>query len=208
VTATSKNRLALAIVTALALASAAALAACGSSGSTDQADAADAAPPSNPAAFNWLHPSPPPHSWQVSRLPNGKAVLAYPADWRSTTSDPGTRTAAIRTPAGRIAGYLNATPQQGEESLSNWSTFRLDHNGDEGDTHIHLVAADTNLAFRQGHGSCVIDDYTSSSGHRYREIACIVAGAKATTVVVGAAPPGDWNSERPALEGSISAFKT
>jgi hypothetical protein len=62
--------------------------------------------------------------------------------------------------------------------------------------------------FRGGHGSCVIDDYRSSSGHQYREVACIVAGTKATTVIVGAAPPQDWHSQSPAIERAISAFKT
>ena len=144
----------------------------------------------------------------MSRLPNGSASLAFPAHWRSIVSDPGTRSAATRTGSGRIAGYLNVTPRQGPETLANWSTFRVDHNRDEGDTNVRLVASASNLAFRRGHGSCVIDDYLSSSGHPYREIACIVAGAKATTVIVGAAPPADWHAQAPALERSISAFKT
>ena len=62
--------------------------------------------------------------------------------------------------------------------------------------------------FRGGHGSCVIDDYRSSSGHQYREVACIVAGTKATTVIVGAATPRYWQQEHSALERSISAFQT
>ena len=121
---------------------------------------------------------------------------------------PETRTAATRTNVGRIAGYLNATPQQGDETLANWGTFRVNHNKDEGDTNVKLVAAADNVMFRGGHGSCVIDDYRSSSGHQYREIACIVAGTNATTVIVGAAPPQDWHSQSPAIERAISAFKT
>jgi len=161
-----------------------------------------------PQAFNWLHPAPPPGSWHISKLPNGKAQLAFPASWRSIVSDPGTRTAAIRSSGGHIVGYLNATPRQGDESLAGWSSFRIDHNQEEGDTNVKLVAAADNLMFRGGHGSCVIDDYRSSSGHQYREVACIVAGTKATTVIVGAAPPQDWHSQGPAIERAISAFKT
>jgi hypothetical protein len=69
------------------------------------------------------------------------------------------------------------------------------------------IASVTNLRFRDGHGSCVIDGYTSSTGHRYREIACIVAGTSATTVVVGAAPPARWHQKAPVIERSISAFE-
>lgn len=205
----TSSRIARAIVAALAVASAAAFAACGSTTSAEvSSSSTDAPTPMHPQAFAWLHPAPPPGSWHVSTLPNGKAQLAFPARWRSIVSDPGTRSAAIRPNGGRIAGYLNATPQQGDETLADWGTFRVDHNKDEGDTNLRLVASATNLAFRNGHGSCVIDDYRSSSGHRYREIACIVAGANATTVVVGAAPPTDWHSQGPALERAISAFKT
>jgi hypothetical protein len=197
-TATS-SRPWLAIVSALALASAAALVACGS-------DAP--APASNPEAFGWLRPSPPPHGWQESRLPDGSARLSYPRRWTSIRSDPGTATAALRTGAGEIRGYLNATPQQGEETLENWASFRVDHNRDEGDVNVAPVASATNLRFPGGRGSCVIDTYTSSTGHSYREIACIVAGGTATTVVVGAAPPRQWPRQGPAIERAISSFLT
>jgi hypothetical protein len=188
---------ALAIVAALA--SAAALAACGSG--------------SNPAAghahaFAWLRPSAAPRSWHTSRLPDGAARMAYPLRWRSIRSDPGTVSAATRAESGAIRGYLNATPQQGAETLGSWSSFRVDHNGDEGDVNVKQVASATNLRFRHAHGSCVIDTYSSSTGHRYREIACIVAGARATTVVVGAAPPAQWAQQGPAIERAISSFIT
>ena len=140
--------------------------------------------------------------------PQRQGPARLPRDWRSIVSDPGTRTAAIRSSGGHIVGYLNATPRQGDESLAGWSSFRIEHNQEEGDTNVKLVAAADNLMFRGGHGSCVIDDYRSSSGHQYREVACIVAGTKATTVIVGAAPPQDWHSQSPAIERAISAFKT
>ena len=145
-------------------------------------------------AFAWLRPSPPPRAWHTGRLPGGVARLAYPPGWQSIRSDPGTFSAAVRGPSGEIRGYLNATPRQGAERLSNWASFRVDHNRDEGDVDVKPVASATNLRFRNGHGSCVIDTYKSSSGRSYREIACIVAGARATTVVVGAAPPAQWSA--------------
>jgi hypothetical protein len=159
-------------------------------------------------AFSWLRPSPPPPPWHTGRLPGGVARLAYPLGWRSIRSDPGTFSAALRAPTGEIRGYLNATPRQGTETLSNWGSFRLDHNRDEGDVDVTQIASATNLQFRGGHGSCVIDVYRSSSGRSYREVACIVAGATATTVVVGAAPPAQWSRQGPALERAISSFLT
>ncbi len=159
-------------------------------------------------AFAWLRPSLPPPAWHMGRLPGGAARLAYPHYWRSIRTDPGTFSAAVRAPTGEILGYLNATPRQGTETLSNWGSFRLDHNRDEGDVDVKSVAYAPSLRFRSGHGSCVIDTYTTSSGRTYREVACIVAGARATTVVVGAAPPAQWPRQGPALERAISTFLT
>jgi hypothetical protein len=197
-TATS-SRLRVAIVAVLALASTAIVAACGSS-------ARPAASRSH--AFAWLHPSTPPRSWRASDLPGRAARIAYPGDWRPIRSDAGTVSAALRSRTGDIIGYLNATPRQGAEALDNWSRFRVDHNGDEGDVDVRPLAAATGLRFNRAHGSCVIDDYTSSTGQDYREIACIVAGESATTVVVGAAPPARWRTQGPAIERAISSFVT
>ena len=186
---------------ALALAAAGALGGCGYSGSSSGADARS-------PAFSWLRPSAPPRAWEASELPDGSASMAYPLSFRPIRSDPGTVSAADRSPAGAIQGYLNATPREGSESLANWSTFRLDHNGDEGDVDVREIASATDLRFRNGRGSCVIDAYTSSTGEAYREIACIVAGEWATTVVVGAAPPPAWPTQAPAIERAISSFLT
>ena len=200
------SRLALTIVASLA--SAAALAACGSGYKPATSGPGSPAAANRPQAFAWLRPSATPPSWHTSRLPDGAARMAYPLRWRSIRSDPGTVSAATRAESGAIRGYLNATPQQGAETLGSWSTFRVDHNGDEGDVDVRLVASATNLRFRHAHGSCVIDTYSSSTGHRYREIACIVAGASATTVVVGAAAPAQWARHGPAIERAISSFIT
>ncbi len=200
------SRLGLAIVAALA--SAAALAACGSGDQPATSDSGSQAAANRPQAFAWLRPSATPPSWHTSPLPDGAARMAYPLRWRSIRSDPGTVSAATRAESGAIRGYLNATPQQGAETLASWSSFRIDHNGDEGDVNVRQVASATGLRFRDAHGSCVIDNYTSSTGRDYREIACIVAGASATTVVVGAAPPAQWAQQGPAIERAISSFIT
>ena len=192
-----------ALVAALALAGAAALAACGGSGGKDEASGPPA--PANPAAFAWLHPGQPPAGWRAKDLPSGNATLAYPGSWRLTRTDPGTVTASLRGEDG-INGYLNITPQQGDETLAGWASFRPDHNIEEGDRDLVPLASATGLRFRNGTGSCVKDEYATETGHRYREIACIVRGPSATTVIVGATPPDLWNRYSPALERAISSF--
>ncbi len=134
--------------------------------------------------------------------------MAYPPHWNRLESDPGTVSAALRTVHGGFLGYLNATPRQGSETLTNWAHFRVAHNKEEGDSGIHTIAAATNLRFRNGHGSCVQDSYATETHAHYIEIACLVAGQHATTVIVGAAPPDRWRDQSPAIQRSISAFET
>jgi len=200
VTGTSRR---LAAVLCPALAAAALVAGCGGAGSPPAGGAA----PRSPGAFAWLSPAAPPAAWTLARLPSGRASLPYPPGWRPIQSDPGTVSAALVGRHGRIHGYLNATPQQGRETFSNWATFRPAHNRDEGDTHVVTEAAARGLRFRTGSGSCVIDRYATSSA-RYREIACLVHGSRANTVVVGAAVPGDWARLGPVVERAIAGFAT
>ena len=85
------------------------------------------------------------------------------------------------------------------ETLANWASFRPSHNREEGDREVVRDASAVGLRFRLGTGSCVIDHYTTESA-RYREIACIVHGARATTVIVAAARPADWMRLAPQLQ--------
>jgi hypothetical protein len=160
------------------------------------------------AGFTWLRPGALPAGWSASRLPGSPAKLPAPPGWRAEHGDAGTRTEALRTRSGRIAGYLNATPLQGSETLRNWTSFRVAHNREEGDRDVRLLAGATGLRFRSGTGSCVLDTYLTESGRRYRELACIVSGRSATTVIVGAAPPLRWEAEAPAIEQAIDSFTT
>jgi hypothetical protein len=160
------------------------------------------------STFAWLQPGAVLPGWSTSRLPGSPARLAAPPGWRPEHGDAGTRTEVLRTPSGQIAGYLNATPRQGAESLGDWTGFRVDHNREEGDREVRLLGGATHLRFRSATGSCVLDSYRTDSGHRYREIACIVAGRSATTVIVGAAPPHRWGAEAPAIEQAIDSFQT
>ena len=182
-TGTSSRRAAVALLTL-------GLAGCGGSSAT--------------SSFAWLRPQPPPSGWKVLTIPSG-ARLAYPPTWRALHGDPGTATVAFRTPAGRFLGYLNLTPRQGAETLSNWATFRTEHNAEEGDRRVRRLASAEHLRFRSGQGSCVKDSYTTITAARYVEIACLVRGVGASFVIVGAAPPDAWGQVSPVIERAIAS---
>jgi hypothetical protein len=205
VTATATSRRSRLALLGLALAAALAFAGCG--GASRQAPDAGGGSSGSARAFAWLSPAPPPASWALARLPSGRAALAYPPGWHAIESDPGTVSATLLGAHGKIRGYLNATPRQGVESLSNWARFRPAHNSHEGDLGVVREASATGLRFQSGSGSCVIDHYATVSAH-YREIACLVRGSRASTVVVGAAVPGDWARLAPQLQRAISSFAT
>jgi hypothetical protein len=54
----------------------------------------------------------------------------------------------------------------------------------------------------------VRDRYTTSSGARYIELACLVKGATATSVIVAASPPGALAQISPELYRALSAVTT
>ena len=165
-----------------------------------------AAAPHPAGAYSWLRPSAAPGGWNVGRLPSHGAAFAYPRGWRPIRTDPGTFSAALKGRDGHIRGYLDATPQSGAETLANWARFRVAHNREEGDRSVVRESAATGLRFRSGTGSCVTDRYLTSTAARYREIACIVRGARATTVIVAAAPPSDWSRMAAQLQQAVSSF--
>jgi len=179
---------------------AAAVGGCGRSGNAPRT--ATAAPP-----FAWLRPLAAPHGWHSVRL-SGGAVLTYPRGWRIVPGDRGTATAALRDGQGGFLGYLNLTPRQGEEKQANWASFRPRHNAEEGERAVTLQASANGLRFRGGQGACVQDAYTTVAGTRYTEIACLVGGGRAESVIVGAAPSRDWAAQSPAIEQAISALQT
>jgi hypothetical protein len=199
-----RNSLALAIPTALiALLTIVAVALAAGGGTYSKPHVAR-----RPAAFAWLHPAVVPADWTTVRLPGSAARISAPASWEAASSDAGTKTLVSRGPSGQIVGYLNATPRQGDENAANWASFRVAHNRGEGDREVRRLAFARDLHFRSATGSCVIDSYMTSSGNRYREIACLVAGRSSTTVIVAAAPPSRWHSERSLLQRAVNAFTT
>jgi hypothetical protein len=157
--------------------------------------------------FSWLSLSRPPRNWPVVRIANG-ATMSYPAGWRRMKGDAGTATAVLQSADHDFIGYLNLTPHQGDESLRNWAAFRLGHNAEEGDRAVKALNAGANLRFRAGRGSCIRDAYTTATHARYIELACLVTGPRATTVIVGAAPPQQWARMSPLIERSISGLTT
>lgn len=191
-TATSRSLRAVLVLLVAALA----LAGCGGG----------AGGPARPSELAWFHSTSVPAGWSVTRLPSGTA-MAYPRTWRRIVSDPGTISAAHVDAHGLIVGYLNATPQQANESLSNWATFRPNHNAHEGDRQVQVIAAARALRFRAGRASCVIDTYRTSRAN-YREIACLVDGARHSTVIVAAATTAAWPREQLQLEQAVQAFQT
>ena len=192
--------------TAAALAVVASLVAIG--GAIDESGDSSTSTTFRPSTFSWLDPGAAPGGWSSSQLPGSPARLPMPPGWRREDGDAGTATEALRSSSGRIAGYLNATPRQGLETTRNWTEFRVAHNREEGDREVRLLAGATDLRFRSATGSCVLDAYRTDSGNRYRELACIVSGPAATTVIVGAAPPHRWTTEAPTIEQAIDSFTT
>jgi hypothetical protein len=154
--------------------------------------------------FGWLRPASPPAGWNVARTQGG-ATLASPPGWTPLKTDPGTASVALLGNGGRIDAYLNATPRQGNETLADWSRFRPQHNQQEGDRRVRLVAAITDGRFRSGRGACVIDTYTTSKAS-YREIACLVSGPASSAVVVAAAPAALWDQQAATLQRAVSSF--
>ena len=158
-------------------------------------------------AFRWLKPQPAPRGWRLARLPSGAATFGYPRTWRSIRTDPGTVSVALLGYGRSIRAYLNLTPRQGTETLANWPRFRVDHLGDEGSKDVRLIASAHGLRFRSGRGSCVTDSYRTSRA-RYREIACLVAGSRTASVIVGAAPAKIWARQAHSIERAIASLRT
>ena len=163
-------------------------------------------PPDGPVGgFAWLRPGAAPAGWRTAAIATG-AAIPYPPGWHPVRGDAGTLSVALRGADGRFLGYLNLTPRQGAETPQNWSHFRVSHNADEGDREVRALASAQDLRFRGGRGPCVRDAYTTSTGSRFIEIACLVVGPRSATVVVGAAPPAVWSRISPLLERAISGF--
>jgi hypothetical protein len=127
---------------------------------------------------------------------------------RPVTADRGAASAARLSRTGAYLLYLNATPRQGDERTANWPAFRLSHLLDDDARSARELAAAAGVRFRGGTGSCVLDSYVTKVGaHHYTELACLVHGSRASSVVVAAAPAANWPQAASLLERAIAAFR-
>jgi hypothetical protein len=177
------------------------LAGCGGRTGTSTSSAHAHAPET---ALGWLVPSAPPPGWPTARIPSG-ATLAYPPGWTRVPGDPGTASVALFGAHHSYVGYLNLTPQQGAETLADWAHFRVEHNAEEGDRDVRTLAVAAERHLKGASASCVEDAYSTSTGARYLEIACLLAGRRGSVVAVGASPPQDWARVSPLLERAITS---
>lgn len=162
--------------------------------------------PQGRAALAWFRARPAPAGWRQVTLPGGGAVLSYPSSLSPMTGDKGSVSEGL-TRSGRVLVYLNVTPRQGGETLSGWTAFRVGHLTDDDASSARLDGAARGLAFRGGPGSCVVDDYiTRAHANHYREIACLVGGARASSVVVAATPAADWARYSGLLKQAVDSY--
>jgi hypothetical protein len=162
---------------------------------------------SSGSPFPAIHPGAAPAGWLSATLPDG-AVLSYPPSMHSVPADRGAASAVRLDRAGAYLLYLNATPRQGDESTANWPTFRLSHLRDDDARSVRELAATAGVRFLGGTGSCVLDSYETKAGARhYTELACLVQGSRASSVVVAAAPAANWPQAASLLERAIAAYR-
>ncbi len=84
----------------------------------------------------------------------------------------------------------------------------MDHNAEERDRQVVRLASAGGLRFSNGSGSCVQDRYTTFTGARFVEIACLVVGHSTGVVIVGAAPPAAWSRVAPQIERALGSVRT
>jgi len=161
----------------------------------------------NPGPFAWLRPSAAPADWKIARLPSRKAQLAYPPRWRAIRTDPGTffrGAAGMARPHPRLPQRNAPVRRRDTRQLGQLSPCPQPRRGRRD---VVRDASAVGLRFRSGTGACVIDHCASTSA-RYKEIACIVRGTRATTVVVAAARPADRTRLAPQLQRAVASFSS
>ncbi|MGO8960661.1 MAG: hypothetical protein ACLQFR_25280 [Streptosporangiaceae bacterium] len=158
--------------------------------------------------FPDLVPAPAPAGWRSDTLPSGDGVLAYPPSLHPVRGDAGSASAARFGRGGSYLLYLNATPREGTENLGNWPRLRLRLLRSDDASTAHEIASASNVRFRGGTGSCILDSYVTKIGaHHYTELACFVQGKSSASVVVAAAPAARWTASAPLLERAVAAYQ-
>ena len=158
------------------------------------------------------HPAPRaslPAGWRTVSTPSGDSTLAYPPDWAPGPSDSGSVSVylGLSRASDIPRGYLNVTPQQGGESLRNWTAFRVSHNREEGDRQLTTLSSVSGRRIGAATASCLDDVYRARVGTRaWHELACFVQGPRSGAVFVGAAQPRDWAAVGPVIRRSLAVL--
>ncbi len=169
------------------------------------AGGATAAPP---LSLSSLEPAPAPSGWRLLVPKSGSSLLWYPPSMKQISGDPTSVSAALVGRNGTDVLYLNAGPKTGDEQLSTWPSFRIDHLREERNRSVHEDAHAFGVPFRGGHGSCVLDDYVTHVGaHHYRELTCLVQGRTTTSVIVATALAKAWPRYGQLLERAVEAWQ-
>ena len=158
-------------------------------------------------SYVWLASTTPPATWTRLALPSGLGTLSSPPGFRIVDGDPGTLSVALLNSVGTYLGYLNVTPHQGDETLKDWTAFRLSHLLHDDAVSVHEDAMVRSLRTATGARSCVTDDYVTTIGHHhFHEVACYVMSGPIGRVVVAATPSGDPAHVWSELESSVAAY--
>jgi hypothetical protein len=158
-------------------------------------------------SFGWLTSTTPPTTWARLTIPSGLGKLSSPPGFRIVNGDPGTLSVALRNPAGTYLGYFNVTPHQGDESLQDWTAFRLTHLLDDDAVSVHEDAAVRSVRTAAAVRSCVTDTYVTTVGHHhFQEVACDITRRSVNSVVVAATPSGDPAHVWTELERAVAAY--
>lgn len=172
------------------------------------ADAAYTSRSAAPHSLTWLKPAAVQVGWRLLVPRSGSSLLWYPPSMRPISGDSYSVSAALKDRNGTELMYLNAGPKTGNEQMSNWPSFRIDHLREELNRSVREDARGSDLAFRGGQGSCVIDDYiTRVKAHHYREIACFVQGRTTESVIVAAVLARVWPKYAPQLERAVETWQ-
>jgi hypothetical protein len=161
---------------------------------------------SRAANFHWFAAGAAPASWRHLALTPGGGILSYPAKFVAGNDRDGISRERLDR-HGSVLVYLDVTPKQGRERLSDWPRHRMVLVRAESND-VHEDGHAFGLAFRGGVGSCVLDDYrTRVENHHYREIACFVQGRTHATVLIAAALESAWTHAVKTLERAIDAYR-
>jgi hypothetical protein len=156
--------------------------------------------------FPTLTPAPAPVTWRQLTLPDGTAVLSYPPSLQPTTGDNDAVTVARRSPAGAYLLYLNATPARAR---------RIRRTGPPPDCDTCAPRAHPRPGRTPPQAESpswaepdpAYSTTTKTGAHHYEELACLVQGRSGASVLVAAAPAGQWTQAASLLERAVAAYQ-